>query len=336
MIKPEHFNYNGFDISKYLALENPNKNVYTNSRFREDSIHICQKQIHEFKQFIISTYNLTTFCYNYFNNQFGFNLYYGVDYSVLNMYYIDNFDYEEFINNIQHYLHVNKNLKLPKVNFIAISDRDYYLIEKNLPKETKIDLENSYNLSYNLDNIMKDIKSDKSGLMLFTGLPGTGKSSLIKYLSQENQDIKFCFINNSNLDILSSPNFTEFCMSKLQNSIIILEDCEKALLTRDLNKGYDISNILNLTDGIYGDILNIKIIATLNTVDKIDIALLRKGRLICKSEFKKLTIEQGKNLAKKLGKNIEINEELQLCEIYNTEDNGISSTTSSSKVGFSI
>jgi ATP-dependent 26S proteasome regulatory subunit len=93
---------------------------------------------------------------------------------------------------------------------------------------------------------------------------------------------------------------------------------------------------LNLTDGIIGDLLNVKIIATLNTVDKIDSALLRKGRLICRADFKKLTIEQGKNMAKSLNNNIEIKEELQLCEIYNTKDNGNESIKSETSIGFSL
>jgi SpoVK/Ycf46/Vps4 family AAA+-type ATPase len=254
----------------------------------------------------------------------------------LYLYRTEDFNFEEFKIFIQDYKYVEINKKLPKINFLALSDGECYLIEKNLPSKIDIDMDNSYNLTYSLDKIMADIRSNKSGLMLFTGIPGTGKSSLIKYLSQENQDKKFCFVANSNLNILSNPSFVEFCMTSLQNSIIVLEDCEKALLTRDLNKGYDISNILNLTDGIYGDVLNIKIIATLNTVDKLDTALLRKGRLICQSDFKKLTIEQGKNLAKKLNKEIEVNEELQLCEIYNTEDNGGKIAISTQKVGFSM
>ncbi len=71
-----------------------------------------------------------------------------------------------------------------------------------------------------------------------------------------------------------------------------------------------------------GDLLNIKIIATLNTTDKLDTALLRKGRLIRKVEFKPLEKKQVINLSKILGKSIENPTDMMLCDVYNLETNG--------------
>lgn len=335
MVKLKHWDNSGFSAHRYLVDMNPSKSIYGSEEYRINSFRLDQ-----LKNALILKYSLKEIGKLMYNSDFTVSLYdnKGVarEYSLLYLNWTEDFNIKEFNTLLEEYKYVPEIKDLPKINFISLSDGECYLIEKNLPNKIDIDIDNSYNLSYSLDKIMSDIKSDKSGLILFTGIPGTGKSSLIKYLSQENQDKKFCFISNSNLDILSNPSFIEFCINNLQDSVVILEDCEKALLTRDMNKGYDISNILNLTDGIYGDVLNIKIIATLNTVDKIDTALLRKGRLICQSDFKKLTIEQGNNLAKKLNKNIEIKEELQICEIYNTEDNGNKISLSTQKVGFSM
>ncbi len=333
MIKLEHFNQGGFDPVRYLTDMNPGQSISKIEGFKLNPL-----KVDDLKILVNTNYNLKKLLEGYYNNNVHFSFYKpdgSRTHGLLYVYYTESFRINEFNYILEDYKYIDEKLEVPKINFVSISDGECYLIEKNLPKKIEIDTDNSYNLTYSLESILKDIRSDKSGLMLFTGLPGTGKSSLIKYLSQENLDKKFCFISNSNLDILSSPNFTEFCMNNLQNAILVLEDCEKALLTRDLNKGYDISNILNLTDGIYGDVLNIKIIATLNTVDKIDSALLRKGRLICKADFKKLSIEQGQNLAKKLNKNIDVKEELQLCEIYNIEDNG-GVINSKQSVGFSM
>ncbi len=123
--------------------------------------------------------------------------------------------------------------------------------------------------------------------------------------------------------MLSDPSFLSFCLNNLQDSILILEDCEIAMKSREQSGTNDVSTILNITDGIIGDLLNIKVIATLNTTDKIDSALLRKGRMIAKCEFKPLTIEQANVTAKILNKDINIINETCLCDIYNAEDNGV-------------
>jgi ATP-dependent 26S proteasome regulatory subunit len=63
-----------------------------------------------------------------------------------------------------------------------------------------------------------------------------------------------------------------------------------------------VSTILQLTDGLFSDYLNIKIICTFNTnIERIDKALLRKGRMIAKYKFTALSAEKTKALAEKLG-----------------------------------
>jgi ATPase family protein associated with various cellular activities (AAA) len=219
--------------------------------------------------------------------------------------------------------------------FLAIRNNYPTISYNKIKTNIEIDIDNSYNLSYPLESVLESIKSDKSGLILFTGCPGAGKSSLIKYIAQSNEDLKFIFLNNQNIKILSDPTFTDFCINNLKESIIIIEDAELALASRDNSKSYDISTILNLTDGILGDILNLKIIATLNVTDKIDEALLRKGRLICKSDFGKISAKQANNLAKSLGKSVEFKEDIALCEVYNTENNGITENNKN-KIGFMV
>ena len=62
------------------------------------------------------------------------------------------------------------------------------------------------------------------------------------------------------------------------DAILILEDAESALQKRDGRSGA-VSNILNLTDGLLSDCLNISIVATFNTETKnIDEALAFTGK----------------------------------------------------------
>lgn len=232
-------------------------------------------------------------------------------------------------------LYKSENVKnKPKIGLVyKDSDGDFSVLYSNLKDELKINHELHYNTSMDINTINEIISSKKSGLILFSGIPGTGKTTLIKYLSQLNKETRFVYLDNSTISMLSSPSFTTFCLDNLKDSIIIIEDAELALRSRDSAKGYDISTILNLTDGIMGDILNTKIIATLNVTDKIDSALLRKGRLLANVEFNKLTVEQANGLAKELDKDAVFDSDVTVSEVYNTEDNGVK-VAESSKIGF--
>jgi len=79
-----------------------------------------------------------------------------------------------------------------------------------------------------------------------------------------------------------------------------------------------VSVLLNLTDGIMGDVFNISIIATYNSDRRgLDKALLRKGRLKYEYCFEKLTKSAVKrlNTAKNLG--IDVTGPMSLAEVYN-------------------
>ncbi len=100
-------------------------------------------------------------------------------------------------------------------------------------------------------------------------------------------------------EMLSEPSFIPFLMDH-RNSILIIEDAERVISDREGNGSpAGVSNILNLTDGILGDCLNIQVIATFNMKkEKIDQALLRKGRLIAEHKFEKISVEKKNKILK--------------------------------------
>ena len=121
---------------------------------------------------------------------------------------------------------------------------------------------------------------------------------------------------------ITEPEFIPFLMDN-SDAILILEDAEAALQKRDvLGRTGAVSNILNLTDGLLSDCLNISIVATFNTETKnIDDALLRKGRLLKAYKFEKLAVEKSKVLIEKVGHNPDlITKAMTLADIYNYGD----------------
>ena len=173
------------------------------------------------------------------------------------------------------------------------------------------------------------------GIVLFHGDPGTGKTTYIKSLIHLIKTKEVLFIPPSMAEVLSDPSIITFLMDH-KNSILLIEDAEKVVGSRD-DKGSQVavSNILNLTDGILGDCLNVQVIATFNMPrEKIDSALLRKGRLIAEHKFDKLSKDDTNILLKKLGKDVVSNEGLALADIYNIDTDANRITVVPRRIGF--
>jgi broad-specificity NMP kinase len=217
-----------------------------------------------------------------------------------------------------------KNFKKPKVTKNKI-----YIVHKSQNgfdktgfdiKKVKVNLEENYNDDFIeiSEKIIKGLNNNKeSHLILLSGIPGTGKTSYIRVLASKLKK-NIIFISPDMVNYITDPSFIPFLM-KNNNSVLVIEDAEPALQKRDGDgRSGAISNVLNLTDGLLSDCLNISIVATYNTNTKnIDEALLRKGRLLMNYKFEKLSKEKSTKLLNKLGFNIEAEEDMSLAEIYN-------------------
>lgn len=202
-----------------------------------------------------------------------------------------------------------------------------------LPQK-KMDLELNYgaDAKAKFDKVIESVSKNKNGLVLFSGDPGTGKSTFIKYLTTKTTR-KVIYLSSGAAEQLTNPDFLSFIMG-YRNSILLLEDAEKVLRSRDSQDNEAISNILNITDGILGDCLNILVIATFN-IDRenIDSALVRKGRLLLEHHFKALPAENCNRILKSIGSSRKTDDPMTLAEIYNEEDN-FHSEEEKRKVGF--
>lgn len=183
------------------------------------------------------------------------------------------------------------------------------------------------------DKIVDVIHRDESSIMILHGKPGTGKSSYIRNLIAENSDIKFYWIDSSMFLYIDSSEFIEF-ISTCKNAVFILEDSECLLKTREGNNNTAMQSLLNISDGILGDSLKLKFICTFNTdLTNIDKAILRKGRMRVKYEFKDLKKNKVEKIFEKLGIDKLLAKDMPLCDAYNfLEDNG--NDTTKNKIGF--
>lgn len=193
-----------------------------------------------------------------------------------------------------------------------------------------IDIKKNYNDDIPYDKMCELIEAENHPeLLLFYGDPGTGKTSLIKHFISKYHNKSFVFIDGTLLAHVPQQKLMSYFLEN-QDTIFVLEDCEKILMNREHYANPVMPVLLNLTDGIIGDVLGIKFICTFNTsLSNIDKALIRKGRLSLKYEFKKLSKEKATAI---LGKNVTT--EMNLADIYYENEENDFSKKQQNKIGF--
>ena len=224
--------------------------------------------------------------------------------------------------------------------FSMIKKNDYgdFELANFKTRKVEVDLENNYNedlvdLTPGIFEFIND--KTKNGIVLFHGIPGSGKTTYLRYLIA-NSEAKFIYLPNNLFSNISDPQFISF-ISSYPNSIIVLEDCEELIKSRDQqNDTTGIANMLNLGDGLLGDALQLKLICTFNCdLSKIDSAIMRKGRLVYRYEFNKLEIDKTNHLLSKLGIDYLSDEKMTLTDIFNFNHDNKNQKQSSKLIGFS-
>ena len=215
--------------------------------------------------------------------------------------------YDQDVNNVKCYVVVkNPQMYLDSFNIKMKDDLDFDLYNEGF-KDVH-------------DSIVKSIKEDKNGLYLFYGEPGTGKTTYIRHLIKEcgTEKRKFVYVPGQLFENFTDPSILPFLFDN-RGCVYIIEDCENLVTVDDGVRSDGISDLLNMTDGLLSDALDIKIICTFNTdYDKIDDALLRPGRCRCKYEFELLEKSRANKVAKKLGLK-KVDKDVSLAELFNPE-----------------
>ena len=156
-------------------------------------------------------------------------------------------------------------------------------------------------------------KKDK-GIVLLHGLPGTGKTTYLRYLIGKIKK-KVIFVSPDIANNIVNPELIDLLIDN-PDSILIIEDAENVIKDRQADSHSAVSNLLNISDGLLADCLNVQIICTFNSaLSVIDTALLREGRLIANYEFNKLSVEKSRRLSEHLGFTQVISEPMTLAEI---------------------
>jgi len=242
----------------------------------------------------------------------------------------------EFVNSLKSYKIKEED---SKIGVLYQSPHSGILVKKIKLEEVKVDIELNYGSHFKAihEKVVHKLNNVRSGLYIFMGAPGCGKTTYIKHLTKLVPDRLFIFVPTNQLEALITPQLLPVLMNH-KNAVLILEDAEKAVISRenlDSNQSL-VSTILNLTDGILSSLLNISLIVTFNTKrEEIDKALLRKGRLLIEHKFDELSVKDSIHLLESLGKRDEkVTKPMSLADIYYLADDNYHQEEEKRSIGF--
>ena len=208
-----------------------------------------------------------------------------------------------------------------EINIITQSNSGLDLKQLEI-KPTVLDIDLYYNDDFKpVDEIIKQRleKENDKGIILLHGLPGTGKTTYLRHLIGGLKK-KVLFVSPSVAGNLMNPEFIDLLIDN-PNAVLVIEDAENIIMDRKYSNNSSVSNLLNISDGLLSDCLNVQIICTFNSdLNMVDSALLRKGRLIAKYEFSKLSAGKAQKLSDHLGYVKKIDRPMTIAEITNPDD----------------
>lgn len=241
----------------------------------------------------------------------------------------------DYVTKSMKYLYdlIGSDVPTGNIHLLAAEQGEFTLMPLSIDKPV-MDLALNYGHQFlQVDQRIKAfVKKKTSGLILFHGVTGSGKSTYIYHLIHST-DQKVVYIPNNVISQMTNPGFVPFLINEARGTVIVVEDAEAVLLKRNQLGDSGVSTLLNITDGILGRLLKCKVICTFNIArTELDEALLRKGRLGIEHEFNKLGVIEANRLLTHLGSGRKTDIPLTVAEIYN-EDGG-RNITDSKEIGF--
>lgn len=174
--------------------------------------------------------------------------------------------------------------------------------------------------------LIQRLQNQPNGLVVLRGDPGVGKTTFLRHLMARLCKTHRAFlVPTSHFNMLASPEMPVFWAGQNYrsslNNLLILEDAEALLGKRRGSNDDQVSNLLNMSDGLLGDSMKVQIIATVNaSLDKLDPAITRRGRMLGYRQFRRLTRAEAQRLAQAKGLTLPEGPELSLADIYRGTD----------------
>lgn len=156
-----------------------------------------------------------------------------------------------------------------------------------------------------IDAIREDLETDypKGRIAIIHGPTGTGKSHILRDFLRI-PSCCFVFVPTRLIDAMSDPSLMRSLVNQRIHHgrvVFLVEDADGVLATRHADNVSSISTLLNMGDGIFSDVMDVRFILTSNLkTSEVDPAILRKGRLSGTVFVDKLPKERANEVMKRL------------------------------------
>lgn len=158
------------------------------------------------------------------------------------------------------------------------------------------------------DHVKQDLASkDPCGrITILEGEPGTGKTHLVRGLLAEVQDCVFAIVPPHMVTTFADPSFMPVVMQFARRddgkrAVFVLEDADSALVPRGCDNIAAISTLLNMSDGILGSLVDMRLVVTTNAKKvEIDAAITRPGRMCRHIHVGKLSAAEASAVYKRI------------------------------------
>lgn len=170
----------------------------------------------------------------------------------------------------------------------------------------------SHKVIEDYDYVVADMNSkDPYGrVVVLDGSPGNGKTFMTRSFLMDVPNAMFVIVPPNMVASIGGPDLLPLLLKTKESShmkgpiVLILEDADQCLAPRESDNISSISAILNLGDGIFGSVLDVRIIATTNAKAKdIDPAITRDGRLSKRINIAPLAYDDADTIFRRLTKN---------------------------------
>jgi len=179
-------------------------------------------------------------------------------------------------------------------------------------------------------------------LVIFSGAPGVGKSFLLRSMISEIDNSVNILVPSKMASTLDNPELLSLLLGfrTRQNAneciTFFIEDADACLAPRMSDNISVVSSLLNLTDGLFGTALNLRIITTTNAEKPdFDPAMVRAGRLLKHIEVPHLSPGEAERAYKRMtGKDTVFIGKTTLAEVYARSYDKEQEKTEKKAVGF--
>jgi hypothetical protein len=171
-----------------------------------------------------------------------------------------------------------------------------------------------------ISKLKKKLSKNESGIYILSGERGTGKTTLIKYLSDKIDKV-FLHIPSNLVELtINNPDFINI-LRNYQSPVLVIDDCESIMVDIFGKQNHTVSNILQIVDGLASSIRKVNIVCLFNeTIDEESI-ILSSNNLRERVEFQLLSTDESNELSRLIGSERVYKNKNRLVDVINNKKN---------------